>query len=161
MSDEEEVYAYSDDGGSDAEYAYGSDEVRWCVVGGEEVGKEEESDGGWVGVTAASPADPTHHTHNRTRTSRTTRLSTPTTRGRSSCRCVLCALCHACVDGGHRAGVCVCLRHACACFGCGSTMLHATLSPHGTQQGEPQPALQKMERVVMLAKERGGEELKW
>lgn len=43
MSDEEdEVYAYSDDGGSDAEYAYGSDEVRgegwrvcvWGVWGG-------------------------------------------------------------------------------------------------------------------------------
>lgn len=38
MSDEEEeVYAYSDDGGSDAEYAYGSDEVRGglcaCVEG--------------------------------------------------------------------------------------------------------------------------------
>lgn len=36
MSDDEgdEVYAYSDDGGSDAEYAYGSDEVSQGVCGG-------------------------------------------------------------------------------------------------------------------------------
>jgi hypothetical protein len=33
MSDDgDEVYAYSDDGGSDAEYAYGSDEVRTVGV---------------------------------------------------------------------------------------------------------------------------------
>jgi hypothetical protein len=41
MSDEdEEVYAYSDDGGSDAEYAYGSDEVRgvWGRVCGVSLG---------------------------------------------------------------------------------------------------------------------------
>jgi hypothetical protein len=33
MSDDEgEVYAYSDDEGSDVDYAYGSDEVSWDKI---------------------------------------------------------------------------------------------------------------------------------
>jgi len=43
MSDDEgEVYAYSDDGGSDVDYAYGSDEVSLGAGGMKEEGKEEK-----------------------------------------------------------------------------------------------------------------------
>eukprot|EP00624_Nannochloropsis_granulata_P005970 evm.model.NODE_42676_length_23521_cov_42.546192.1 len=45
MSDDDgEVYAYSDDGGSDVDYAYGSDEVS-LGVWEEKVGVDREGDG--------------------------------------------------------------------------------------------------------------------